>query len=557
MRELGRTRTRQEELKTDWTEFEQVKNEIRNEALQGRKKRQQSMGNTLQQCRFTAENGQFEDIQIGQGRNYLEIPQEQNLSTQSALHNTISAQPPGVINNSAHSASLYNNQNNIATGLSAISTGLQSHNAMVQKEQRNAFKPMAITTTIGRGRARRVEFTDSIQTDLTMGHQPIPVNMHYNTMQNSSVGGPTQNLVSTQNSTQERHNVDPSSLLETNPGMPQNRATMRRSNENQNHETQKISRDNFIVDPHNELHDFISQDNKTPIDHNQFWAETNTLAEQRGYLIENPYTANLQEQGLWRNPMNVDGYTNANSINNNGMFMDRSRSRERRTPPYPVRRRDQNPGNRYRHYSGEYKSPDKIKNKSGINDTADTFAKEKLIWPQKQLGFRFLHQQPSFEQLQFEHLVVGELSTIAGCEDELELKNRIRLLQRVAYWKMKGAQWYQIRSFYAAIISGIEAHELHWDDNYTEIEAMLIDRPQTRDGVKFDRKPGKQFTKNKEDNIWFCKKFNSETGCNLESGHLVTTPRGEQKPAMHICARCLRMKKGRKDHSEQSCPEKQ
>lgn len=257
---------------------------------------------------------------------------------------------------------------------------------------------------------------------------------------------------------------------------------------------------------------------------------------------------NLQKQGLWRNPADT-------SIPNE----ERGRSRVR-TPPLGVsRRRDHYPLGRERfmqEHTGENNSPSKNKIKSGILDTADSFAKEKLIWPQKQLGYKFLQTQPSFDQLQFEHLVLGELCTISSCEDLFEAKHRLRLLQRIAYWKMRGAFWPQIRSFYAAILSGVEAHDFDWDEKYTEIESMLIDRPASKDAIKLDRK--NKFPKKFDDTPWFCKRFNTEQGCDLPSGHTVITPRGDSKPAMHICSRCYRLKKQKKEHSECSkeCPEK-
>lgn len=267
-------------------------------------------------------------------------------------------------------------------------------------------------------------------------------------------------------------------------------------------------------------------------------------------------TMRLRHQGLWReHPFHNNNNIIGDSLN--PFTPSRGRSRERRTPPFGVsRRRDNYPIPRDRNHSGRSNSPaPKNKSKSGINDTADCCAKEKLIWPQKQLGFKFLQNQPSFDQLQFEHLVVGELNTIMSCEDAFQAKHRIRLLQRLAYWKMRGAQWYQIRAFYAAVISGIESHELDWDDSYTELESMMIDRPNTRDVVKFDKKPkqGKR-----DEFVWYCKKFNTEGGCPLESGHNITTPKGDIKPALHICARCFRNKKGKKEHSECSndCPDK-
>lgn len=85
---------------------------------------------------------------------------------------------------------------------------------------------------------------------------------------------------------------------------------------------------------------------------------------------------------------------------------------------------------------------------------------------------------------------------------------------------------------------------------------MIIDKPLIAAAVKPDKKvPAKSY---KKGDPWFCKDYNSEEGCLLESGHIVATPKGDQKPALHICARCWRTKKWKKDHSEKSndCPTK-
>lgn len=134
----------------------------------------------------------------------------------------------------------------------------------------------------------------------------------------------------------------------------------------------------------------------------------------------------------------------------------------------------------------------------------------KLTWPQKQLGFRFIQEPLVFNQLTYDHLVVGEIATIRACNDLYEAKHRLRLLERVGYWKLRGADWCQVRAFYAAILAGIEAEEFNWDVEYHEFESMIIDKPSASAAVKPDKRQYPK-TQGKADQ-WYCKDFNSEEG---------------------------------------------
>lgn len=74
--------------------------------------------------------------------------------------------------------------------------------------------------------------------------------------------------------------------------------------------------------------------------------------------------------------------------------------------------------------------------KSGMMERSSMSVCNKLNWPQKQLGYRFIQEPVAFNQLTFDHLVVGEIATIRNCIDLHEAKHRLRLLERVGYWKL-------------------------------------------------------------------------------------------------------------------------
>ena len=192
-------------------------------------------------------------------------------------------------------------------------------------------------------------------------------------------------------------------------------------------------------------------------------------------------------------------------------------------------------------------APGKVK--SGIYDKPSSKVKTKMIWPQKQLKFAFISKGVDFTNLTFEHFVAGQVMTIKSCKSEFEKSNRLRLLERICYWKIKGASWEQLREFYAAFVSAIKAHEMRWDDPLHELESMMIDKPALNVALKFEKRTRNHIEK------WFCKDYNSSRGCSLQSGHKVMI-RGDEREATHMCAKCWDMVKQVKNHPRvaETCP---
>lgn len=275
--------------------------------------------------------------------------------------------------------------------------------------------------------------------------------------------------------------------------------------------------------------------------------------EDNLYACRESGIRSLQRHGLWdENPGRLQDEPREDN--------QRSRSRNR-TPPLATNRNRSTGHDTVdtRECAGEsnlVRGDERLK--SGMMDKSSMSVCTRLIWPQKQLGYRFIQEPIAFNQLTFDHLVVGEIATIRACSDLFEAKHRLRLLERVGYWKLRGAEWSQVRAFYAAILAGIEADEFTWDVEYSEFETMIIDKPAISVAVKPDKKFFSGKNKGKYD-TWCCKEYNSETGCNQDSGHMITTMKGDQKQALHICSKCWRIKKVRAEHAETAaeCPLKQ
>ncbi len=108
-------------------------------------------------------------------------------------------------------------------------------------------------------------------------------------------------------------------------------------------------------------------------------------------------------------------------------------------------------------------------------------------------------------------------------------------MERITYWVLRGAQWDQVRAFFASVLRGVEAHELAWNDDWGSLESMMIDKPDASAVIKPDRGEKEKSvsikkvraaskSRDKEDKreekreskvgkVWFCKEYNSVSGC--------------------------------------------
>ena len=233
---------------------------------------------------------------------------------------------------------------------------------------------------------------------------------------------------------------------------------------------------------------------------------------------------------------------------------DRRGSKERWAQDVQIRERNRDRSGESSPFSSLSRSPvahdgNERRVTSGIHDKLSSKVRTKLTWPQKQLKFAFISESIEFRSLTFEHFVAGEVMTIRSCKNEVERDNRLRLLERICYWKIKGADWGQLRAFYAAFLSGVESHEHNWEEPLHELESMMIDRPALSAMIKPDKRLKGIYNK------WFCKEYNSMKGCTLTSGHKVNV-KGEDREAIHMCAKCWENSKQVKKHPRcvEECP---
>ena len=193
--------------------------------------------------------------------------------------------------------------------------------------------------------------------------------------------------------------------------------------------------------------------------------------------------------------------------------------------------------------------------KSGMLDKATTNIQHKETWPQKNLLEDWADEDMEFKQMQFEHMVAGETRTIETCTNPAEILGRLKLLRRMAYAKLRGYEWSNIRKMYAAILRSIEARDTTWETNFDRYEAILYRRPpapRDRDRPSNPREGNKK---------WFCRDWNKGI-CTKTAPHKAwfgTGTNATQRSVLHMCATCYMRDKTQKDHPENhdSCPHKE
>ena len=198
----------------------------------------------------------------------------------------------------------------------------------------------------------------------------------------------------------------------------------------------------------------------------------------------------------------------------------------------------------------------KVKNKklkSGMLALPSDNIKSVEVWPQFSLQYGYAAAPLKFEQMTFEQLVAGELRTIMGCSDAVEVRGRLALLFRITHLKMHGYLWSVLRAFYAAVVRAIEQHESTWASDWKAIEEFCID-PGDRVKTKTDKvKPPSKVGAAE----WFCKNYNRVEGCQLRAPHEAMVGRPpKRRQVRHFCAQCWITDQTVRMHSEvdAECP---
>lgn len=89
-------------------------------------------------------------------------------------------------------------------------------------------------------------------------------------------------------------------------------------------------------------------------------------------------------------------------------------------------------------------SENKKRVKSGMYDKIADDVVRKLKWPHKKLDSRWVSPRPLVHQLSFEHVVAGEIAIIMRSNNPEEVRCRLHILQKLAYWNLQAEGWARV-----------------------------------------------------------------------------------------------------------------
>ena len=179
--------------------------------------------------------------------------------------------------------------------------------------------------------------------------------------------------------------------------------------------------------------------------------------------------------------------------------------------------------------------------------------------PHTHLKHEYAASIVKYRDLTLRLFVAGELEIIALTVDMVEKLGRQNFLQKMMYHAGK-YEWDCLLDLYAAVIKSIESGEKSWDDNFQDIEHMILSlRPVSRVGhdkskVWASSAQKSTGTTSRSHRVMFCAPFQSGD-CKEGEVHQASVY-GKKYTVRHICAKCWMNDKEMRSHNEASacCP---
>ena len=206
------------------------------------------------------------------------------------------------------------------------------------------------------------------------------------------------------------------------------------------------------------------------------------------------------------------------------------------------------------------KKKNKKKKKSGIRAKASDTVQFPQKYPQAYLKYEFTSSNISFDKLDMNLFVAGELEIIGSSKTkEVERSGRISLLKKIMYLSTS-YEFKTLKSYYAACLNEIELGHKSWKDDFQQIESAILSKhlpkPQSSQFSKKFPTKGKDESDKKAsaDKIWFCALYNRNK-CQHKTSH-TERRQGKFHYAHHICATCYQKDDKKLEHPECSaaCP---
>jgi hypothetical protein len=202
--------------------------------------------------------------------------------------------------------------------------------------------------------------------------------------------------------------------------------------------------------------------------------------------------------------------------------------------------------------------------KSGIVQKSSDKIRYKQRYPHSQLRYEFVSHDISFQNLDLNLFVAGELEIISDPKTKgSEQTGRLALLKRIMYLNTSH-DFKLLKSYYAAVLREIELGSKSWNDDFTYLELVLFNsnysssKSSLQQGAKPKKYPSSQYSKPFADTdsspVWFCSAY-QRNRCEQKHNHMIVV-RGKMHMAQHICATCWIKDKVKLQHPESSssCP---
>lgn len=122
------------------------------------------------------------------------------------------------------------------------------------------------------------------------------------------------------------------------------------------------------------------------------------------------------------------------------------------------------------------KKKSKKKIKSGIKAKASDSVRKSQRYPQAQLRFEFVSANVTFDKLDLNLFVAGELEIITDVRTkDKEKDGRLNLLKKIMYLSTS-YDFNTLKSYYAAVLREIELGKKSWSDDFQYIEAAILSK---------------------------------------------------------------------------------
>ena len=194
---------------------------------------------------------------------------------------------------------------------------------------------------------------------------------------------------------------------------------------------------------------------------------------------------------------------------------------------------------------------DKSKLKSGKYVKSNINIKVQEQWPHLNVLRKYC-KRTTFDQLEFETFVAGEVKIISNIHNNNELRARLDFLMKISHWLCRCRDWPLVRGLYEAVLESIELGEETWFSDFSHYESMVPN--VIRQDIKEIRIPTIKSKDRME--IYWCKMY-QRNSCLEKSPHMAQLKPDEPPiPVVHCCAHCLQKDNRRMEHPESECPGK-